>query len=163
MVHIGEFLVLTAHSPDEGIVLCTNAGVDGPRGRNNSLLVVHNDVAGLLCLTHHMEYGIAGAHIKIEVNLHTSVVSMAGHGVPVRANLKLGKSHCKLAGLHNLGVYVLIDNSLVAILYRSAGHLARLGDIDLNGGIGGVCRAGCDVELCRVLFVTAIEGQPIKL
>ena len=75
-------------------------------------------------------------------------MSMAGHGIPVRAYLELCKSHSELAGLHNLGMYVLIDNSLVAILYRAAGNLTRLGDIDLDRRILGVSGAGGDVELC---------------
>ena len=90
MIHIGEFLVFAAHCPDEGIVLCADAGVDGPGGRDNSLLVMHDDVSCLGGLTHHVEDSIVLTHIKVEVNLHTAIVGMGGHSVPVRATVKLG-------------------------------------------------------------------------
>ena len=156
MVHIGEFLVLSAHSPDERIILRSDTGVDRPRGRNNSLLVMHNDMSCFLGLAHHMKYRVVSAHIEIEVNLHTSVMGVARHGVPVRANLKLGKTHSKLAGLHNLGMYVLIDNSLITVLNRAAGHLARLCDVYFRYGIFGVSGAGGHIELCGSLGVNAL-------
>ena len=106
-----------------------------------------------------MEYRIVLTHIEIEINLHTSVVGVAGHSVPVRANLKLGKSHSELAGLNNLGVYVLIDNSLVAILKAAAGNLTGLGDVDLNDRILGMSGTGGSIELSGVCRIVASKGD----
>ena len=133
--------------------------MDGPGGGDHGFLVVHDDMAGLLGLTHHVEYRIIGTHIKVHINLHTSVMGMAGHGVPVRSNLKLGKTHSQLAGLDHLGMDVLVDHSLVAILKASAGNLTRLGDIDLHDRICGMCGAGGHIELRRLLGIYASEAE----
>ena len=117
------------------------------------------EMTGFLRLAHHVEYGVICAHIQVEIYLHTSVMRMAGHGVPVRADLKLRQTHSELAGLDHLGMDVLIDHSLVAILNAAAGNLARLRDVDLHDGVRGVCRAGGHIELRGVLGIYASEAE----
>ena len=82
---------------------------------------------------------------------------MARHGIPVTARLHTSHAHGKLTGLKYAGVNKLIDNTLIAILNRTAGNLLCLGDIDLDGGIGCVSGAGAYVELCRIFCVHTLE------
>ena len=59
VIHVIEFHVFTTHGPDEGVVGGANAAVDAPGRADNSIIVVHHNMAGLGRLTAHVEYGLA--------------------------------------------------------------------------------------------------------
>ena len=84
---------------------------------------------------------------------------MAGHGVPVAAGGELSHAHAKLAALHDGRMDVLVDHALVARLGCTQGALVGLVDVDLDGGIGLVRRAGVDVELGRIGGIEALKAE----
>ncbi len=61
--------------------------------------------------------------IKIEVNLHPSVMGMAGHGIPYAARFQGGHSHYQLTALHLAGKNVFADNSVIGFLQTAQFHL----------------------------------------
>ena len=75
-IHVIIGLVLAAHTPDECVIAGGSAAVYGPAGADDSLLVMHDDMSGLLGLTHEMEYHVIIFQLKIEVNFHSSLVGM---------------------------------------------------------------------------------------
>src|SRR5258708_2801158 len=53
-INVGEFLVFAAHAPDEAVGGGAGAVVEGPRGGENRLEVVHEEVARRLRRAHEM-------------------------------------------------------------------------------------------------------------
>ena len=95
-------LVVAAHRPDEGIVAGADAGMDRPAGRQDRLLVRHDQVrvsfgSPMRCTTR-----ASSSEIEIEVGLRAAVVRVARHGVPHAARLKLRHAHDELARLADL-------------------------------------------------------------
>ena len=133
--------------------------VDGPAGRNDGLLVVHDHVTGLAGLTHHMEHSLVGGDVKVEVNLHAALVGMAGHGVPNIAGQQSGHAHAQLAAFAHGRMDILAQNALVDGLLAAQMVVASLVHGDMDGGAGAVGGAGIDVELGRICGVIGGEGQ----
>lgn len=52
VVHIGKCLVFAAHTPNKGVVACSNTAVDGPAWGDNCLFIVHDDVASFFLCAH---------------------------------------------------------------------------------------------------------------
>ncbi|MPM40373.1 hypothetical protein SDC9_87013 [bioreactor metagenome] len=109
---------------------------------------MHDQMAGLLRLAHHMKHHVALGNIKIGVDLHPALVGMGRHGIPDGTGLQLGQSHGQLAGFQHIGMDKLIDDPLVGGLHRAAGTLVGVlhrdegGLADLVGGRGNQIKPG---------------------
>ena len=121
VVHVVKGLVLAAHGPDEGVVGRAAAGVQGPGGRNHGLIVLHDNVAGLLGLTHQMQHDAVFRQVEVSVDLHSPLMGVGRDTVPDAARLQLGQAHGQLAGLQHIGVDELIDDPLVGGLHAAQG------------------------------------------
>ena len=88
VVHVVKLHVLAAHRPDERIIRGADTAVDAPGGADDSVLVVHHDVAGLRGLAAHVEHHLPLGQFKVGVDLHPALMRVAGHGVPVGAGLQ---------------------------------------------------------------------------
>ena len=88
--------------------------MDAPGRADNSIIVVHHNMAGFGRLAAHVEYGLAFGNLEVGVDLHAALMGVAGHGVPVGAGLQLGNAHAQLAGLEHVGVDEMIDGALIA-------------------------------------------------
>ena len=115
VVHVVKLHVLAAHCPDERVVGGTHTAVDAPGGADDSIFVVHHDVAGLGRLTAHVEHDLSLGQLKVGVDLHPALVGVAGHRVPVGTRLQLGHTHAQLAGLQHIRVDELIDGALIEV------------------------------------------------
>ena len=89
-VHVAIVFVFAGHAPDKGVITGTTSGMNRPGRRNNSLVVMHQQVPGFLRLAHKMNYCLAFPHIKIKVRFHAAVVGMGRHGVPNAAGCQYG-------------------------------------------------------------------------
>ena len=117
IVHVVKFLVLSAHRPDERVVAGSRARMNGPGRRNHRLLVPHDDVPGLLSLSHHVEHHLVLRHLEIHVDFHSALMGVGRHRVPHAARLQHGHAHGKLAGLQHVGMDELVDDALVGGLH----------------------------------------------
>ena len=111
-VHVAVVEVLTAHGPDERVVLRGAGGVDAPLRGDHGLTVSHPDVAGLLRLTHKVADGLVVRNLEVEIDLHPAVVGVRRHRVPCAARLELGHTHLQLAGRHHRWYGVSCPHSL---------------------------------------------------
>src|SRR5271156_5667636 len=59
-VHIGVILIFAPHRPDERVAARAGAHVDGPRRGDYRLLVLHDDGANLVRLTHEVKETLVG-------------------------------------------------------------------------------------------------------
>ena len=64
-----------------------------PGRGDDGLLVVHQQVAGLGRLAHHVEDDVVILEIEVEIDLHAALVRVAGHGIPVAARLQHRHAH----------------------------------------------------------------------
>lgn len=153
VVHVVKLHVLAAHCPDKGVVGSAYAAVDAPGGADDSVLVVHHDVAGLRGLAAHVEHHLPLGQFKVGVDLHPALMRVAGHSVPVGAGLQLGHAHAQLAGLEHVGVDELIDGALIAGLDAAQRTVICISHLDEAGLVRAMCRSGDHIELCRMLGV----------
>ena len=65
-------------------------------------------------------------NFKVEINLHTSLVSVSRHGVPGAARLKFRHTHLELASWNNLLHEHPVDDAMVALFESSELHLDSL-------------------------------------
>ena len=122
-VHIAIVEILTAHSPDECVVLGSASRMDTPFRRDDSLIVVHPDVAAFLRLTHEMAYSLVLRKLEIEINLHATLVRVSRHCVPGAARLELCHTHLKLACRNHFLHEHSVDDTVIAFLKGSKLHL----------------------------------------
>lgn len=151
VIHVAEHLVLAHHAPDEGVGLGADAGMDGPARGDHRLLVVDQQVTGLVRLTHHVEHGGIVLHVEVEVDLHAALVGVAGHGVPQAALFQLGHAHHQLAGRQHVRHQVLVDGATVA-----GGRIPKGG----GGGLGLGDSAGREVHMGRGAVVVELGRLP---
>ena len=130
-----------------------HAAVNGPTGRDNRLLVMHNYMAGFVGLAHKMDYSLIGRNFEVHIYFHTPFVGVAGKSVPSAALRKLRHTHCKLTAFAHVADNELVDGALVypfkraevalyAVLYSLGCGDAFHGFNDFNRGIGLVGGAG---------------------
>ena len=100
--------------PDEGVSLCPDTRMHRPAWVNDRLLISNHQVTRLRRLTHDVPHDSVLTHVEVEVDLHTSVMGMAGHGVPEVSWLELCEAHEQLAGGENIWDQVLVNRSAVA-------------------------------------------------
>ena len=116
IIHIIIRLILAAHTPDEGVIVRSDARMDRPRGRDDGLFVVHYYVARLLRGAHEVKHGLGGGKLEVHINFHAPLVRVRGKGVPRRPDLELGHAHGELTALADVADYELIDGALVHAL-----------------------------------------------
>ncbi|MNV75295.1 hypothetical protein D3C71_1685730 [compost metagenome] len=112
-------------------------------------------MASLVRLAHHVEYSRILFHVEVEVDLHTTLMSVARHGVPQTAFLQLGHAHYQLAGRQYIRHQVFVDGATVAgrRVTDSAGGSLLLGD--LAGREMHVGRSTVVVKLGRLRGINA--------
>src|SRR3954454_17414800 len=66
-VHVVEGLVLARHAPDETVVPRAAAGMDGPRGRQHHLLVLHKQMPRLRRFAHQVHEDFLR---QVEININ---------------------------------------------------------------------------------------------
>ena len=82
-IHITKRLVISDHSPYKTIVRDTGAGVNRPTWRDHSFFVSYHDMASTFRFSHQMKQDSIRFQIVIEVNFHSTSMSMARrHAVP---------------------------------------------------------------------------------
>ena len=114
IIHIVKILVFATHAPNKRVVLGSDARMDAPRGRNDRLLIMNDKMPRLGGGPHHVEDDVVLAHVEVEINLHATLMGMAGHGIPSAAFLKVRKAHCELAGFDGRRNQKTVDGPLVA-------------------------------------------------
>ena len=105
-----------------------------------------------------------GLHIKVKIDLHSSVMGVAGHRIPYRPGFKMSQSHLELAGLHLSRKDIFVYGTVVGIL-KSTKLLFVLGlyhDFALSRCAFalyqhcGICHMGgsrVQIKLCGVLRI----------
>ena len=151
MVHIGKLNVFSTHAPDEGVLSSGHTAVDGPDGRNHSLLIFHDDVSRFLWLTHHMENSVFFLQIEVEIHFHSSFMGVTWHGVPHTARFKTCHAHDQLTALTDIWMYVLIDGSLVEVLVAAKMHFLRIRQGDEPCAVSMMSWSAVEIELCRII------------
>lgn len=100
-VHVIVSLVFAAHCPDEGVALGTKATVDRPGWVDHSGFVLHDNMLGLLWLTHEVEDTVLfRLEFDVKISFHAACVGVARHGVPGVTWFQDGVAHLQLAGVH---------------------------------------------------------------
>src|SRR5690242_942581 len=72
-VHVVEGLVFAGHAPDKTVVPRTATGVDGPRGRQHHLLVLHKQMPRLGRFAHQVDEDFV-PEVKVQINFGAPVV-----------------------------------------------------------------------------------------
>ena len=145
--------------------------MDRPGRRDDRLLIAHDDVTGLLRLAHVVHDKGIFRKVKVEIDFHTSVMSMAGHCVPDTAGFQMGHAHLQLAALDLSGQDVFVDRSVVGILQCTQFFLVYGKDLniivilslrvlqDTLCGIGHVSGTAAHIEFCRIRGICAGKGD----
>jgi len=148
-VHVGEFLILAAHAPDEGVAGGADAGVDGPRRGEHGLAIAHDQVARLGGLAHEVEHGLAGRDVEVEIDLRAAQVRVRWHRVPDAAGLEAGDTHDELAGREGTGVDELAQRALVGVRALAEPVARDRGEWNVSRRVGGVGRIAQQVVARR--------------
>ena len=133
--------------------------MNAPRRADDSILVVHHDVAGLGRLAAHVEHHLPLGQFKVGINFHAPLVGVAGHRVPVGTGFQFGHTHAELAGLQHIRVDELIDGALIAGLDAAQRTVICISHLDEAGLVRAMCRSGDHIELCRMLGVCGSKSN----
>ena len=155
VIHIIKGLIFAAHSPNKGIITGAHTRVNTPGGTDNGIIIFHHYMPCFLGLTHHMEDDLIFRYLKIGIYLHTALMRVAGHGVPVAAGLHGGHTHGQLASFENTGVNKLVDNPLVAGFQCPQGALCGIRNGNELRLISAVCRRTDHIKTGRILEIDA--------
>ena len=107
--------------------------MQGPGGRNHGLIVLHDNVAGLLGLAHQVHDDAAFRQVEVSIDLHAALVGVGRHAVPDAARLQLSQAHGQLAGFQHVRVDELVDDPLIGGLGAAQGALVGVLDGDEGG------------------------------
>ena len=133
--------------------------MDGPGGGDDRLIVLHDDVPGLLALAHHVKDNVVLGDVEVCVNLHPALMGVGGHGVPHAAGGQLGEAHGQLAGGQHVGVDELVDDPGVGGLRRAAGALGGVVKFQQSGLVASVGRGGHQIEPGGIFGTVAGEDH----
>ena len=133
--------------------------MDAPGRADDSVIVVHHNMAGFGRLAAHVEYGLAFGNLEVGVDLHAALVGVAGHGVPVAARLQSGHAHGKLAGFQHAGVDKLVDGALVAGFQGAQRALGSVSQGDQLGFVTAMGRSTDHIELGGLGGIIAGKGN----
>jgi hypothetical protein len=83
-IHIFKHLVLTTHRPDKAIGACAHTTVNGPRGREDDILLLEDQMTCLIGFAIEMDDTSVLWQIEIAIDLCAAIMGVGRIGIPYR-------------------------------------------------------------------------------